>query len=138
MFVNHIRKYYADFTFSKIYINGKFFCYCLEDVARPINVKVYSKTCIPEGVYDIAVTFSNRFQRDTIQLHNTQDMAVERNGIRFTGIRVHGGNDVDDTEGCPLTAYHGDEALGKVWGRADKDLLKKVKELQLKKWVISS
>ena len=61
-----------------------------------------------------------------MQLYNTPDKAVEGGGMRFTGVRVHGGNDIDDTDGCPLVAYNrtGEKT---IQGRADKDLLAIVK-----------
>jgi len=106
MLITCIREYLKDSTPSDIYINGDWFCYCLEDVARPVNVKVPRETCIPEGVYHVAITPSNRFGRDMIQLYNDDGMIVRRDGKTFTGIRVHGGNDTGDTAGCPLVAAH--------------------------------
>jgi len=51
------------------------------------------------------------------------------NGIRFTGIRCHGGNRHKDTAGCPLVAYN---RINKdtIQGTAEKALTKKVKELE--------
>ena len=97
------------------------FCYTLEDTVRDINKsgdfdgdekKVYGKTAIPFGKYDIQVTYSNRFKRMMIQILNVQ---------KFEGIRIHGGNTAKDTLGCPLVAYNTDNN-GKIWKSAERDL----------------
>lgn len=55
--------------------------------------KVAGQTAIPAGIYRLAITFSERFQRDTIQVLDVPG---------FTGIRVHPGNKPEDTDGCIL------------------------------------
>lgn len=82
--------------------------YCAEDPVRePSNApedpaeraawvarwKVKGKTAIPYGSYVLAWTWSNRFKRFTLQLLDVPG---------FGGIRIHAGNDADDTEGCLL------------------------------------
>ena len=129
-----------DYTESNLFIDGEKFCFVLEDKQQPYGVKVYAETCIPEAIYNVTITFSSRYQKDMIQLSNTQDLSVEKNGIRFTGVRVHGGNDVDDTEGCPLVAFNSD-GNGNIWGSASSQILKKVRAMLDKgavKWVITS
>ena len=66
--------------------------------------KFKGKTAIPYGTYRVAWTPSNRFHRSTIQLLGVPG---------FGGIRIHPGNDADDTGGCllpglsrPLSAPH--------------------------------
>lgn len=96
-------------TPGKLYVDGQFSCYALEDVMREIpgrpvaEWKEKGMTAIPAGQYKLAYTFSNRFQRKTLILLNVPG---------FDGIRVHGGNDSGDTEGCPL--------LGRVRLSADR------------------
>ena len=95
-------------TLGRLLVDGEFFCYTLEDVVRadpnpgtPENeAKVYGATAIPEGTYDVDITFSPHFQRPMILLKNVPG---------FTGIRVHGGNDHLDTKGCILV---GDKLSG--------------------------
>jgi hypothetical protein len=84
-------------------------CYVLEDKVREVegqNVKVWKEqnnTAIPKGVYDVRITFSNRFQSKLPLLNNVPG---------FTGVRIHSGNSSKDTEGCLL--------LGMTWdGQSD-------------------
>ena len=141
--INQIREYKESHTDSELYAcdDSERFCYVLEDVGRPNGTKIKSETCIPEGVYNVAISRSSRFKKDMILLYNQEDKTVSRFGVSFSGVRAHGGNDIDDTEGCPLTAYHSD-FNGKVWGRASDDLLLKIKNWiddgQEVLWVISS
>lgn len=140
--VNQIREYRADFTESELYLPGTTrFCWVLEDVGRPAGVKIPGGTCIPEGVYHVIVNESPRFGKEMLMLVNQADGSIYRLGVRFTGVRPHGGNDVDDTDGCPLCAYHSDNN-GKVWDRASDDLFNqlapRIKAGEEVLWVISS
>jgi hypothetical protein len=84
-------------------------CYVLEDKYREVegqDVKVWKeqdKTAIPKGVYDVRITFSNRFQSKLPLLLDVPG---------FTGIRIHTGNSSKNTEGCLL--------VGMTWdGKSD-------------------
>jgi hypothetical protein len=72
-------------------------CFILEDVDRQLEInpqaKILRQTCIPRGKYKIVVTYSNRFKRELPLL-----VAVPG----FSGVRIHPGNTVEDTEGCLL------------------------------------
>lgn len=80
-------------------------CYVLEDKYREIegqDVKVWkeqNKTAIPKGVYDVRITFSNRFQCKLPQLMDVPG---------FTGVRIHTGNSSENTEGCLLVGMSWD------------------------------
>jgi hypothetical protein len=76
---------------GKLFVDGKFECYTLEDQMR--TQKIYAQTAIPLGRYRIIVTYSNRFKRPLPLLLNVPE---------FTGVRIHSGNTVADTEGCIL------------------------------------
>lgn len=86
-------------TISKLFVNGEFECYILEDVIReikgePVVVwKVDGETAIPEGRYKIIINMSNRFKRM---------MPLLLNVAGFEGIRIHAGNAHLSTEGCLL------------------------------------
>jgi hypothetical protein len=78
-------------TIGELYVDDAFECFTLEDMARP--VKVPGMTAIPEGVYVVSVSFSNRFRRLLPEIHNVPN---------YTGVRIHPGNTDTDTEGCIL------------------------------------
>ena len=98
-----------DRTFGALYIDGVWHCWTLEDAMRqPMRLlhaattdlnawvhewKVPGHTAIPFGTYDVVLTPSMRFQR----------VMPEVLGVPgFSGIRIHAGNTIDETEGCPL------------------------------------
>lgn len=90
-------------TIGELFIDDKFECYILEDVARPLGVKIKGSTCIPENEYIIMINFSNRFQRLLPLIFNMSNLSVDDgHGKIWTGIRIHSGNDSQDTEGCLL------------------------------------
>jgi hypothetical protein len=78
-------------TIGTLSINGVFECFTLEDRVRP--VKIHGATAIPAGIYEVAITFSDRFQKPLPLLLNVPN---------FAGIRIHPGNTAADTEGCIL------------------------------------
>ena len=113
-------------TIGELLIDGKFFCYTLEDEVRADGKKVNGETAIPTGEYIVEVTMSSRFKRLMPLLYNMPDKSVQKGGVKFEGVRFHGGNTAKDTHGCPLVAYNTDKV--KVWGTAEKELTKKITE----------
>ena len=90
-------------TIGELWVNGIFFCHILEDVDRGLHmwmtaqeiakIKVAGVTAIPRGYYHCRTTWSPRFGKYMIEVLNVPG---------FSGVRMHAGNDADDTEGCPL------------------------------------
>lgn len=127
--------YTAQSTLGEILLTNdeyknKYFSYSLEDTVRAVGVKVKEHTAIPENLlgYKIAKTLSPKFNRYTLQLYtDDSDLSLKSGGVRFTGIRNHGGNDHEDTAGCPVTAYNlADKDEGGnyvIYNRSDLDLM---------------
>lgn len=90
-------------TIGTLTIDGKFECFILEDKDRGLNdtltleqilkVKVYGKTCIPYGRYEVDWTMSARFK---------VMMPILLKVKGFDGIRIHKGNTEIDSLGCLL------------------------------------
>ena len=84
------------FTLGIMYANGVRFCFTCEDEDRKLEaggVKVKTRTAIPRGTYELTVSMSNRFKKLLPEVKNVP---------QFTGIRFHGGNKAEDSEGCVL------------------------------------
>lgn len=79
-----------------------FLCFTLEDEIREIpgkpvqEWKIPKETAIPQGTYKVIVDRSTRFK---IDLPHILDVPG------FGGIRIHGGNKAENTEGCLLVAH---------------------------------
>ena len=82
------------FTEGRLYIDGVFECYTIEDEDRNLESngkKIQDATAIPKGKYNVTISMSNRFKKFLIEILNVDG---------FTGIRMHSGNSSKDTEGC--------------------------------------
>jgi len=98
------------------YVDKKWFAYSLEDTVRPEGEYVYQKTAIPEGDYELIMSYSNRFKLMMPLIINRQGITpilYHGDDISNLGIRIHGGNDSQDTEGCPLMGANRNSV--KVW-----------------------
>lgn len=90
-------------TIGSLYVDGVFECYILEDKDRNLTdlmslekiagTKVYGKTCIPYGRYEVDWTMSARFKKM---------MPILLNVKGYEGIRIHAGNTEIDSLGCLL------------------------------------
>ena len=110
---------------GEIFLGGgiKRFCYSLEDCVRGKGVKIAGETAIPEGEYFWHITRSSRFKRDMISIYTESNgYEIINGGISFKGVRIHGGNTIKDTHGCPLVAYNKLSNIS-IQGTAEKDLL---------------
>ena len=90
-------------TFGALHIDGHFFLWTLEDRIRevpgePVETwKVRGQTAIPAGRYPGVLSRSHRFQRVLPELLKVPG---------FSGIRIHSGNTIADTEGCILVGQN--------------------------------
>lgn len=80
-------------TIGELYVNGEHIADTLEDRVRPEGEKVYGKTAIPEGTYEMVLSYSPRFKKILPEILNVPN---------FTGIRIHCGNSSADSSGCIL------------------------------------
>jgi len=86
--------YETDRTIGKLFSNEmQPLCFTLEDVVRKNGAKIPTFSAISDGLFEITICFSNRFQRSMPLLLNVPN---------FSGIRMHGGNKPTDTDGCIL------------------------------------
>lgn len=98
-------EYGSTYTIGKLFIDGSFQCFTLEDAMREkegVVHKIVGKTAIPTGTYKVIIDYSNRFKRPMPHVLNVP---------QFEGIRIHSGNTSEDTEGCIL--------LGTTWAGTD-------------------
>ena len=106
-------------TFGELLADGQFICYVLEDEVREVegqsvaSWKIKGQTAIPAGDYRITLEHSPRFGPNTLTVHDVPG---------FVGVRMHAGNTVADTEGCPLLgmAVNAQGIAGGTSGRAVK------------------
>lgn len=113
-------------TIGELYIGSKKFCDTLEDKVRLtwsllpfrklLGVKLWGKTAIPAGRYQVVITYSERFKRRLPLLLNVP---------QFESIRIHGGNTEADTEGCPLIGKL-DPKTNTIYGAKSLGLLDKL------------
>ena len=124
------RKFLGDkYTIGDFYINEVFFCNTLEDKVRDINKdgdlndfnesKVYGKTAIPYGEYDVVLSMSPKFKRLLPEILNVP---------HFTGIRIHRGNTAKDSAGCPLLGENKVKGMVINSTKYEKELVKVLKE----------
>lgn len=80
-------------TIGELWVNNSHLCDTLEDRVRPEGEKVYGKTAIPEGTYEMVLSYSPSFKKILPEILNVPN---------FTGIRIHCGNSSADSSGCIL------------------------------------
>lgn len=95
------------YTIGRMYIDGKYICDTLEPPDRGltqemgldtiIGHKIAGHTAIPTGTYRVLITKSLRFGRWLPLIYGVPG---------FDGIRIHGGNTVEDTSGCVIVGWN--------------------------------
>ena len=104
-------------TLGEFYINGHLFGYTAEDVVRPAGApKIAGKTAIPPGEYEVILDFSPKFSPRWGKFVQRNDVLIPHVlGVQgFTDVRLHWGNDEEDTEGCPLVGKEVDLEAGEI------------------------
>ena len=102
------------YVIGNLYDNkGNLICNTLEDTDRMLDwnmstttikdIKVFGKTAIPTGTYEITYTYSPKFKCNMPLLNNVKG---------YLGVRIHPGNGPEDTEGCILVGKN--NVVGKV------------------------
>lgn len=85
------------YTLGTLSCDGIALCNTCEDEDRHLELypkaKIRGKTAIPRGRYKLVLSYSHRFGKVLPEV-----LGVEG----FVGIRIHGGNTAEDSEGCIL------------------------------------
>ena len=115
------------YTVGKMYLDGQYECYTLEDVVRT-GAKVNGQTAIPTGEYKVIIDASVRFKQDMPHILNVPN---------FTGVRIHAGNTSANTDGCILlgTTWSGGDFIGNS-KLAYKKFFDKLKQAKTAKIII--
>lgn len=80
-----------DVTIGVLQVDGRAVCWTLEEPWRENEADV---SCIPKGKYSLELEFSPSKGRKLWTVRNVPGRSY---------VRIHVGNTVDDTQGCPLT-----------------------------------
>jgi hypothetical protein len=102
-----------DYTIGKMYVDGAYLCDTLEDKVRDYNKdgdlkdaneqKVYGKTAIPYGRYEIAIdVVSPKYAQRASYIWCGGYLPRLLNVPHFDGILIHAGNSAEDSAGCLL------------------------------------
>ncbi|MBQ0113680.1 MAG: hypothetical protein KBT03_11160 [Bacteroidales bacterium] len=122
-----------DYTIGRLYINGVYICDTLEDkvrVLKSIKDKVYGKTAIPYGRYEITMNvrsekYLKKAKSDSYYSTFCGFMPRFINVPFFDAILIHPGSTSEDSLGCILVGYNKEkgklsnsrEAFSNVWSR---------------------
>lgn len=103
---------------SNLYINGEWFCNCLEDADRGLDnsmsedtirtLKKPSITAIPRGTYEITLdVISPKYGRVQFYKDVCNGKVPRLKNVKgFDGILIHAGNTDKDTSGCLLVGVN--------------------------------
>ena len=92
------RFYFSDkATIGELLIDGKRFCFTLEDKDRHLEDnpedKVFGETAIPRGTYAVGIRYSPHFKAEVPWVKDVPG---------YEWVLIHWGNKPEDTEGCLL------------------------------------
>lgn len=141
-----LERKYKTFTYviGNLYIDGKFFSNTLEDTDRNLDdsmslaeimkLKKPAITAIPTGTYDITLdVISPKYKNDIFYKEVCEGKVPRLLNVKgYSGVLIHAGNSIEDTEGCILVGMNKEK--GKVLeSRATfKNLYNKLKEAKAK------
>ena len=103
---------------SNLYINGKWFCNCLEDADRGLDnsmsedlirtLKKPSITAIPRGTYEITLdVVSPKYSKVQFYKDVCNGKVPRLKNVKgFDGILIHAGNTDKDSSGCLLVGQN--------------------------------
>lgn len=112
-----------DYTIGKLFIDSHYFCDTLEDKVRDYNKdgdlndpneqKVYGRTAIPYGRYEITMKVqSSKYSQRASYAWCKGYLPRLLNVPHFEGILIHSGNDDTHSNGCVLVGEN--KVKGKV------------------------
>lgn len=110
------------YTIGSFFINDTYFCDTVEDKVRKPGVKIPGKTAIPYGKYKVILTHSPKFKRKLPLLLDVPN---------FTGIRIHRGNNANDSSGCVILGENRAKGMVLNSTRYEEELVKKLESLPL-------
>lgn len=106
------------YTMSNLYINGEWFCNCLEDTDRGLDnsmsedtirtLKKPSITAIPRGTYEITLdVVSPKYSKVQFYKDVCNGKVPRLKNVKgFDGILIHAGNTDKDSSGCLLVGQN--------------------------------
>jgi len=103
------------YTAGRLYVDGVFECFTLEDEVREIQGKpvsewkIHGENAIPKGIYSVIINHSPRFNKPLPLLLDVPG---------YTGVRIHAGNLAKHTEGCILVGLDDGNAEDSFLGRS--------------------
>lgn len=97
-------------TTGEMLVDGNHFGWTLEDINRDkdangvLEEKIYGETALAYGRYRLIITYSGTFRKQMIQIVNVKGGNIKfgNYSVDAAGARIHGGNTIKDTFGCPL------------------------------------
>jgi hypothetical protein len=98
------------YTIGRLYVNRVYFCDTLEDADLLYfgKSKIKGKTAIPTGRYEVLLNkYSPTFgKKDPYRELANGCVPLLKDVPGFSGVRIHIGNTVDDTDGCLLVGMN--------------------------------
>lgn len=96
----------SQYTIGDLYVDGSWFCNTLEPPVRDLKSdgsgKIWGDTAIPAGTYCVKMYKSPKFS----PRYGGRLVPLLLNVPFFSGILIHSGNTVEDTDGCILVGLN--------------------------------